>query len=64
MIYYKGAAMIYHMYSHMGSESFFEAISDYIKTFAYTEVTPDEFVDFWTKKGDFKEMFDVYMKDF
>ncbi|MBR5938027.1 MAG: M1 family metallopeptidase [Clostridiales bacterium] len=64
MIYYKGAAMIYHMYSHMGSESFFEAISDYIKTFAYTEVTPDEFVDFWTKKGDFKEMFEVYMKDF
>ncbi|MEE3351138.1 MAG: M1 family metallopeptidase [Saccharofermentanaceae bacterium] len=61
-IYYKGAAMIYHMYREMGDEAFRAAVKEYISTFAYTEVTPDEFREFWSKKGDFAEMFDVYLK--
>jgi hypothetical protein len=49
-IYYKGAAMIYHMYREMGDEAFRAAVKEYISTFAYTEVTPDEFREFWSKK--------------
>ena len=61
-IYYKGAAMIYHMYREMGDEAFRTALKEYIRTFAYTEVTPDEFREFWSKKGNFAEMFDIYLK--
>ena len=60
-IYYKGAAMIYHMYEKMGEDAFAEALKEYVETFAYTEVTPDEFIDFWSEKGDFKEMFEIYL---
>ena len=62
-IYYKGAAMIYHMFEKMGDEAFFEALKDYINTFAYTEVTPGQFREFWSEKGDFTEMFDIYLKN-
>ena len=63
-MYYKGAALIWHMYSQMGSVAFDEALKDYVRTFAYTEVTPEEFVYFWCGKGDFAEMFDIYLTDF
>ncbi|MBO4927999.1 MAG: M1 family metallopeptidase [Clostridiales bacterium] len=63
-VYYKGAALIFHMYQEMGEDAFFEAIKDYVKAFAYEEVDPIDFRNFWITKGDFSELFEVYMKDF
>lgn len=60
-IYYKAASMIYHMYKKMGDEAFVEALKDYINKFAYKEVTPEEFKEFWASKGDFKEHLELYI---
>ena len=60
-IYYKAAAMIYHMYKRMGNDAFVEALKEYINKFAYKEVTPEEFKEFWASKGDFKEHLEIYL---
>ena len=61
-IYYKSAAMIFHMYEKLGDEAFISALKEYVQKFAYSEVTPEEFRTFWSGKGDFSELFDIYLK--
>ncbi len=60
-IYYKAAAMIYHMYKKMGDTAFVEALKEYINKFAYKEVTPDDFKEFWASRGDFKDHLELYI---
>lgn len=63
-IYDKGAAMIYHIYSDLGPETFARALKDYVQTFAFSEVTPEAFQLFWKEYGDFEELFTVYLHHF
>lgn len=60
-IYDKGAALMYGLYSKLGEEKFISALQEYVATFAFSEVDPQEFQDFWNKQGDFSELFKVYL---
>ena len=63
-IYDKGAAMMYHIYSELGTENFARALKNYVQTFAFSEVTPEAFQIFWKEYGDFEELFTVYLHHF
>jgi len=60
-IYDKGAALMYHFYQSLGKDAFNQALKEYVETFAYTEVTPQEFQEFWKTKGDFEETLKIYL---
>ena len=53
--------MIYHMYKKMGDTAFVEALKEYVNEFAYKEVTPDDFKEFWASRGDFKDHLELYI---
>ena len=60
-IYDKGAALIYGLYSKFGEARFFSLLRDYVTTFGFSEVDPQEFQDFWNKQEDCSELFKVYL---
>ncbi len=60
-IYDKGACLIYEMRRQMGAESFDAALKDYVRSFAYDFVTKESFVQFWSEKGDFSQLFELYL---
>ncbi|MBR3058713.1 MAG: M1 family metallopeptidase [Clostridiales bacterium] len=60
-IYDKGASMMYHFYKTLGKDAFNKAMKEYVETFAFTEVDPQEFKDFWKSKGDFEKAIDLYL---
>ncbi len=59
-IYEKGAALLAKFYYDLGEEAFVKAMKEYVQTFAFTEVDPEEFKEFWSKKGNFEEVFKIY----
>lgn len=60
-IYVKGGKFHYEMYKKLGEEQYFKYLKEYVKTFAYDEVTTEEFIDFWKDKGKFKKLFKKYL---
>lgn len=59
-IYEKGAALLAKFYYDLGEDAFVKAMKEYVQTFAFTEVDPEEFKEFWSKKGNFEEVFKIY----
>ncbi len=59
-VYYKGASLIYEMQQQLGKDSFDPALKEYVRAFAYDIVTKEDFVEFWSKRGDFSRLFDMY----
>ncbi len=61
-IYEKGAALLSKFYYDLGEDAFVKNIKEYVQTFAFSEVDPEEFKDFWSKKGNFEEVFKIYFQ--
>lgn len=62
-IYAKGGSLLYQMEVKMGKEEFLKAVREYVQKFAYQFVTPDSFKQYWNSKGDFTELFELYLKN-
>lgn len=60
-IYDKGASLIYQMEQQMGGEAFDMAIKEYVDRFAFGTVSTEDFVNFWSEKDDFSELFSLYL---
>ena len=60
-IYIKGGKFHYEMFKQLGEAEYLKCLKEYIKTFAFDEVTTDEFIDFWKEKGDFNKLFKKYL---
>ena len=61
-IYEKGAALLSKFHYDLGEDAFVRTIKEYVQTFAFSEVDPEEFKDFWSKKGNFEEVFKIYFQ--
>ncbi len=62
-LYDKGGSLLYQMQERMGKESFLMAMKEYVSHFAYRFVTAESFQEFWNSKGDFKELFNLYLRE-
>lgn len=60
-IYIKGGKFHYEMYKQLGEEEYLKCLKEYVKTFAFDEVTTEKFLNFWKDKGDFKKLFKEYL---
>lgn len=60
-IYLKGGKFHYEMFEKLGEDNYLKGLKEYVKTFAFDEVTTDEFVDYWSEKGDFTKLFKEYL---
>ena len=61
-VYVKGASLLYQMKQQLGEDAFADALKEYVDTFAYSQVTAEEFESFWNEKQDFSELFKVYFR--
>ena len=59
-IYDKGASLIYQMEKQMGGEAFDAALKAYVRQFAYSIVSTEDFKSFWNEREDFSNLFDLY----
>ena len=59
-IYDKGASLIYQMEKQMGGEAFDAALKAYVRQFAYSIVSTEDFKSFWIEREDFSNLFDLY----
>ena len=48
------------MYETLGEEEYYKCLKEYVKTFAFDEVSTEEFVEYWKSKGIKDDLIDEY----